>query len=85
MPLYQAKIIHHYKKISTFFFGYLVFLIALVIGFFVFQTTVFRSANIMVFEENDEFFMQKTKLITEFNKFMRQNIEGNDMTIHILQ
>ncbi len=85
MPLYQAKIIHHYKKISTFFFGYLVFLIALVIGFFVFQTTVFRSASIMVFEENDEFFMQKTKLITEFNKFMRQNIEGNDMTIHILQ
>jgi len=29
--------------------------------------------------------MQKTKLIAEFSKFMKQNINDNDMVIHILQ
>jgi hypothetical protein len=29
--------------------------------------------------------MQKTKLIAEFSKFLKQNIKDNDLEIHILQ
>lgn len=81
----QTKIIQNYKKISKFFFNYLVFLIAIIAGILVFQNLLLQSKNITIFEWNNNFFMQKTKLIGEFNKFMKQNIEDNDMNIHILQ
>ncbi len=81
----QTKIIATYKKISKFFFRYLVFLIALIIGIIIFQRILSTSKSITIFQANDTFTLQQTKLIAEFSKFMKQNIQDNDMEIHILQ
>lgn len=81
----QTKIINSYKKISRFFFHYLVFFVALIIGLIVFQRTISNAIGITIFQANDTFTLQKVKLIAEFSKFMKQNIKDNDMTIHILQ
>lgn len=81
----QTKIITSYKKISRFFFHYLIFFIALVVGLLFFQRVISQAGSINIFKGNDTFAMQKTKLIAEFSKFMKQNINDNDMVIHILQ
>ena len=81
----QTKTIATYKKISKFFFRYLVFLIALIIGIIIFQRILSTSKSITIFQANDTFTLQQTKLIAEFSKFMKQNIQDNDMEIHILQ
>jgi len=80
----QTKIINTYKKVSRFFFHYLIFFVALIVGFFVFQGVLSKSVNIEIFQENDNLLMQKMKLIAEFSKFMKQNIKDNDLEIHIL-
>lgn len=74
-----------YKKVSRFFFHYLIFFIALIVGFLVFQVLLSKSLHIEVFQGNDTLLMQKTKLIAEFSKFLKQNIKDNDLEIHILQ
>jgi len=81
----SKTIIQKYKKISKIFFQYLIFFVAFVVGILLFQTTLSRSQSIEIFEGKDNFALQKTKLIAEFHKFMRQNINNHDMTIHILQ
>lgn len=81
----QTKIITTYKKISRFFFHYLIFFVALVVGFFVFQSLISKSITLNIFQGNDTLLIQESKLISEFSKFMKQNIKDNDMKIHILQ
>lgn len=81
----QTKIVTMYKKVSRFFFHYLIFFIALIVGFLVFQVLLSKSLHIEVFQGNDTLLMQKTKLIAEFSKFLKQNIKDNDLEIHILQ
>ena len=81
----QTKIINKYKKISGFVFHYLIFFVALVIGIYVFQRVLSHAATIPVFQIDDVLMIQKTKLITEFNKFLNQNIQDNDLQIQFLQ
>ena len=81
----QTKIINTYKKISRFVFHYLIFFVAIIVALFIFQRTIFQSATINIFQINDTLMMQKAKLIAGFNKFLKQNIKDNDLTIHILQ
>ena len=81
----QTKIINTYKKVSRFFFHYLIFFVALIIGFFLFQSLVSKSATITVFQGDDTLLIQKTRLVAEFNRFLKQNIKDNDLEIHILQ
>jgi vancomycin permeability regulator SanA len=81
----QTKIINKYKKISGFVFHYLIFFVALGVALFIFQRTISQSANINVFQTNDNLLMQKTRLIAEFSKFLKQNVKDNDLEIHILQ
>lgn len=81
----QTKIINTYKKVSKFFFHYLIFFVALIAGYFLFQNLLSKSLNITIFESNDSLLLQKTKLIAEFSKFLKQNIKDNDLEIHILQ
>lgn len=81
----QTKIINSYKKISGFVFHYLVFFVALAIALFMFQRVISQSSTIHVFQTNDILSMQKTKLITEFNKFLKQDIQDNDIQIYFLQ
>ncbi|MEI8008145.1 MAG: hypothetical protein WCI00_01510 [bacterium] len=81
----QTKIINKYKKISGFVFHYLIFFVALVIGIYVFQRVLSHAATIQVFQTDDVLMVQKTKLITEFNKFLNQNIQDNNLQIQFLQ
>lgn len=81
----QTKIINSYKKISGFVFHYLIFFVALVVALFIFQRVISQSATINVFQTNDNLLMQKTKLVAEFSKFLKQNVKDNDLQIHILQ
>ena len=81
----QIKTINTYIKISRFIFHYLIFFVAIIVGLFVFQKIIFQPANTNTFQTNDTLLVQKTKLIAEFNKFLKQNIEENDLSIHILQ
>lgn len=81
----QTKIINSYKKISGFIFHYLIFFVALAIAILLFQKVISQSATINVFQTNDKLLMQKTKLISEFNKFLKQNVNDNDLEIKILQ
>lgn len=85
MQANETKIIQKYNKIFTFFFHYLIFFVAIIVALIIFQTKLSRSASITIFQWNDNFSLQQTKLIAEFNKFMKQNIQENDMDIHILQ
>ena len=81
----QTKIINSYKKISGFVFHYLIFFVALIVAFIIFQRVISQSATINAFQTNSNLLMQKTKLIAEFSKFLKQNIKDNDLEIHILQ
>ncbi len=81
----QTKIIYSYKKISGFAFHYLIFFVALVIALFIFQRVISQSASINFFQTNDNLLMQKTKLIAEFSKFLKQDIKDNYLQIHVLQ
>lgn len=81
----EKKIIQKYNKIFTFFFHYLIFFVAIFIAIIMFQSLLSRSERITIFEWNDGFSLQQTKLITEFNKFMKQDIQNNEMDIYILQ
>jgi len=81
----QTKIIISYKKISRFVFHYLIFFVALVVALLVFQRVISQSANINVFQSNNTLMMQKVKLIANFSKFLKQNINDNDIEILILQ
>lgn len=81
----KTKIIKSYQKISSFIFYYLIFLVALVVALFIFFKIISQSASINVFQPNTTLVVQKAKLIAEFNKFLGQNIEDNDIQIHILQ
>lgn len=81
----QTKIIASYKKISGFIFHYLVFFVALVLAVILFQNVILKSSTLHVFQANDKLLMQKTRLISEFNKFLKQNINDNDLEIKILQ
>lgn len=85
MDTLQTKIVHTYKKISTFVFHSLIFLFALVIALFIFQRIISQPATINVFQSNENILLQKTKLIAEFSKFLKQNIKDNDLNIYILQ
>ncbi len=80
-----THIIHTYKKVSKFFFHYLIFMIALIVWFFLFQNLLSKSAGLTIFQGNDSLLLQKTKLIAEFSKFLKQNIKNNDLEIYILQ
>jgi hypothetical protein len=81
----QIKIITRYKKISSFVFHYLIFFVALIVALLIFQRVISQSATINSFQTNDTLLMQKTKLIAEFSKFLKQNINDNDLQIQILQ
>lgn len=81
----QLYFISHYKKISRFFFHYLVFLIAIILWILLFQKTISEANTISIFKKNDTFSLQKTKLIAEFSKFTKQTIHNDDIIIHILQ
>ena len=81
----QTKIINSYKKISGFVFHHLIFLIALVIALGIFQRVITQSTTINIFQTNNTLIMQKTKLIAEFGKFLRQNVKDNDLQIQVLQ
>lgn len=81
----KTKITASYKKISHFILYYLIFFVALILAFFVFQKVISHASTITVFQENDNLLMQKTKLIAEFNKFLKQSIKDNDTHIYILQ
>lgn len=81
----KTKIITTYKGISRFFFHYLIFFVAIIIGFFLFQSILSKSTRVVVFQGDDSLLIEKTKLIAEFDKFMKQNIKNNDLDIHILQ
>src|SRR5574344_2989880 len=62
----QTKIVTMYKKVSRFFFHYLIFFFAFIIGFFLFQSLLNKSLSIDIFQGNDTLLIQKTKLIAEF-------------------
>jgi len=81
----QTKIINSYKKISGFVFHYLIFFVALIVALVIFQRVTSQSATIHIFQTDDLLIMQKTKLIAEFSKFLKQNIKGNDLQIQVLQ
>ncbi|EKD24766.1 MAG: hypothetical protein ACD_80C00162G0001, partial [uncultured bacterium (gcode 4)] len=81
----QTKIINKYKKISGFIFHYLIFFVALIIALFIFQRVISQSATINVFQTNDNLLIQKTRLIAEFNKFLKQDVKNNDLVIYVLQ
>lgn len=81
----KTKIITTYKGISRFFFHYLIFFVAIIVGFFLFQSILSKSTRVVVFQGDDSLLIEKTKLIAEFSKFMKQNIKNNDIDIHILQ
>lgn len=81
----QTKIINSYKKVSRFVFHYLIFFVAIIVAALIFQNVISQSATINVFQTNSNLLMQKTKLIAQFSKFLKQNVKDNDTTIHILQ
>lgn len=81
----KTRIIRSYQRVSRFVFHYLIFLVAVVVAFFVFQNIISQSASINVFQTNENLLMQKTKLIAEFNKFLKQNVKDNDLSVYILQ
>lgn len=81
----QTKTIKNYKKISDFMFHYLVFVIVIVIALFFFQKTISQPTTTNIFQTNDNLLMQKAKLIAEFNKFLKQNIQDSNIQIYILQ
>ncbi len=85
MDTLQTQIIYRYKKIFTFFFHYFIFLLAIGGIFLLFQRIILQSASIQIFQTNDVFLLQKTKLIAEFSKFLKQNIKDNDVNIYVLQ
>lgn len=80
----QTKIIYSYKKVSNFVFHYLIFFVALVIAILLFRKTT-SSPVASSIQSNDTLLIQKTKLIAEFNKFLKQNISNHDLQIDILQ
>ena len=81
----QTKIISTYKKVSGFFFHYLIFFVVLGVALLIFQNIISQSSNINVFQTNTTLLMQKAKVIGEFNKFLKQDINNNDLKIQILQ
>lgn len=81
----QTKIIYSYKKISGFIFHYLIFFVALVFALFVFQRVVSHASTIKFFQTNDNLRMQENKLIGEFSQFLKQDIQDNNLQIHVLQ
>lgn len=81
----QTKILSTYKRISRFFFHYCIFLFAFVIALVIFQRIISQPATINVFQSNENILLQKTKLIAQFSKFLKQNIQDNDLSIYILQ
>lgn len=81
----QTKIIHTYKKISGFVFHYLIFFVALAVAIVIFQRVISQAATINIFQSNETLLMQKTRIIAEFNKFLKQNVQDNDLKIYILQ
>lgn len=85
MDATQTKIIATYKKISDFVFHYLIFFIALVLAVVIFQRVISQSTTINIFQTNETLLMQKTRIIAEFNKFLKQNINDNNVQIYILQ
>lgn len=81
----KDKIIRIYSISFRFVFRYLIFLVALVIGFFVFRGIVSIATHTSLFTGNDPFLTQKSKIIAEFNMFLNQKIKKDGITIHILQ
>ena len=81
----KTKIINNYRKISRFIFYYLIFLVAFIVALLFFQRTVSQSSTVNVFQTNTTLLVQKTKLIAEFNKFLKQSIQDNDVQMYILQ
>lgn len=81
----QTKIIKKYKKISDFVFHYLIFFVALVLALLIFQRITSQPIPNTAFQTNDNLLAQRTQLIAEFNKSLKQDTKNNDLQIHILQ
>ena len=81
----QTKTIEKYKKIANFIFHYLIFFIATIVAFFIFQNIISQSSAINIFQTNTNILTKKNTLIAEFNKFFNQNTNNNNITIYILQ
>ncbi len=81
----QTKIISTYTKISHFVFHYLIFLVALIVAFLLFQQLLRTSSTRTLFQTNDTLLAQKSKIIAAFNKFLQQDINDKDVKLYILQ
>lgn len=81
----KTKIIRIYSIFFRFVFRYLIFFLALVIAFFVFRFVLSVATRTSLFTGNDPFLSQKSKIIAEFTTFLKQTIQKDDITIHILQ
>ena len=85
MDISRSKILSLYKKISGTIFRYFLILLSLIIVIFVFKRILYHASITTLFQPNETLIMQKTRLIAEFNKFLKQNIKNNDTQIYILQ
>ena len=85
MQITQTTIIAIYKKISGFVFHYLVFLLIILLAVLILKKSFSQTTTTNIFQNNDMILMQKTKLMAEFNKFLKQNINDNDIKIYVLQ
>ena len=85
MDTLKTKIIPIYAKISLFTFHYLIFLVALIAGFFLFKNIISHADTVHVFQANDALQVQKIKSIAEFKRFLRQDVQNNDLQVKILK
>jgi len=82
--LYNENIIKtiekNYKKTYNVFFQYLIFIVIFIVWVLLISKTL-STRNLL--DINDNFTIEKTKLIWEFNKKLNQNIDNNDITAYI--
>ncbi len=78
-----AQIIKNYSRFFVFVFKYLIVLIALVVVVLLFKNYFLNPAY--QWEHSDPYFIQKTKLVGSFEKFLKQTVQDNTIQIYILQ
>lgn len=78
----EKNIITKYTKIYKFIFKYSIYVIIGLISILILNHQINKSENL---DTNDNFIIEKAKLIGEFNKITNQNINNPDINVHILQ
>lgn len=71
---------HKYTKIYNFFFKYLIYFIIFLFWLVIIVQTLNKNE---IFDLNNNFMIEKVKLIWEFNKKLKQQMDNNDIQIYI--